>query len=270
MKEPERSSTPNGTTAIGINHNVAVRGAVFHIQTEDLGPALAQVVTHVFAEGGQVVKVARLDYSRHLDSPNLSSALPKVVRAHHQAVTRKLLAGALDSLPELLVLRPSTEAEKAQMNMGSSAGSDLPAKPSSDSLTPTGVKKRAHVEAKRGPSARPKRSPASVWDLLVTDAHRMRQVTSRTEERDGEEPPPSSHAWDQAVEKARNVGHKVGRPAPDSLSNMAEAIFTRGERLLESRDTLGALSCFAHCVHLEPQSKRYRAALRRVLDRVDE
>lgn len=287
MTVPKKAITQNSPAAIGMNHNVAVKGVVFHIQTEDLGLATAQVVTHVFAEGGRVVKVARLDYSKHLNSPNLANALPKVVRAHHQAVTRKLLAGVLDSLPDLLVLRPSTEAESAQMSGETVPESRPPIARKAEPAAPADQRKRDIAAIKPGRSVPPKRSPASIWNLLVNDAHRLHEGSSHSLEQvpgtapsraseghEMESAPPSSHSWDQAVQRARNLGQKPGRlggantTADPSLS-IAELSFSKGQILFESSDLAGALRCFAHCAHLEPNSKRFRAALRRVLDLMD-
>lgn len=98
--QPGRSLRPVSVASavMGLNSNVSVRGVVYHIQTEDLGLRSAQVVTHVFVDGGQVVKVARVDYARHLDKPGLRVALPKVMKAHHALVARKLASGELDSV----------------------------------------------------------------------------------------------------------------------------------------------------------------------------
>ncbi len=80
---------------MGLNANVSVGGEVFHIQTEDLGPKCPQIVSHVFAEGGQVVKVVRFDYAHHVGKYNLQLLLPKVLMAHHTNIVTKVKRGAL-------------------------------------------------------------------------------------------------------------------------------------------------------------------------------
>ena len=41
---------------LGFNNNVRHRGRVFHIQTEDSGIRHARIVTHLFADGGRIVR----------------------------------------------------------------------------------------------------------------------------------------------------------------------------------------------------------------------
>lgn len=294
-----------GSASMGMNHNVELDGVPYHIQTEDLGPRLAQIVSHVFREGGQVIKVARLDYSRHLNNPNLAKALPKVIRAHHRAVTRKLMSGELDTLPTLLVLRPSTETEAAIM-----AGDNRPsARPPRSSRHPQGKRvstvpppgqaaTSTPVGVGRQSSPSTTRSPASIWNQLVHEAHRAKaEPTTGGETADAAgspgqaaphevspvaqkaavplaegwgDDPPSSHSWDRAVLKARQeIVHKPRHHAiaPAAMPNpsVAETSYQEGQQKLVGRDILGALVCFARCVQLEPQSRRYRGALQQVL-----
>jgi hypothetical protein len=113
---------------MGINSNLEAGGHELHVQTEDLGLEQACIVTHVFAEDGQVLWVARFDYSRHLGGANLRMSLPKVMHAHHLAVIQRVqrvlrgheaeidewfrASGApMDSIPPALV-RPSQVVSK--------------------------------------------------------------------------------------------------------------------------------------------------------------
>ena len=52
---------------LGFNNNVRHRGRIFHIQTEDSGVKFARIVTHLFADGGRIIKTARTDYGEHLE-----------------------------------------------------------------------------------------------------------------------------------------------------------------------------------------------------------
>jgi hypothetical protein len=288
---------------MGMNHNLEVDGVAFHVQTEDLGPRVPQIVTHVFREGGQVIKVARLDYSKHLANPNLSRALPKVIRAHHQAVTRKLVAGELDSLPALLVLRPSTETQTAIIATDVRAS----VRPSLHSLVPQSRRASTPPPARRCSSSpahtrtlppQLARSPASIWNQLVREAHRSKvesdvvlnegdasrpsEAVSLDELRplrpvviEQEDEPPSSHSWDRAVEQARR--EVVTKPRLNAIapthhvpSALAETSFDEGQQKLRLHDLVGALVCFAQCVQIDPHSRRFRAALQSVLRLVEE
>lgn len=76
--------------AMGLNSNVLVNGLRFHVQTEDLWPSCAQIVSHVFEQSGRVVRVDRTDYSQHLAKPSLRQLLPKVMQVHHARALSRL------------------------------------------------------------------------------------------------------------------------------------------------------------------------------------
>jgi hypothetical protein len=75
---------------IGLNANVTIGGRVFHVQTEDLGLRRACIVTHVFANGGQVVRKARFDYTKYLGRSNLENLIPKAMQAQHAGAIQHL------------------------------------------------------------------------------------------------------------------------------------------------------------------------------------
>ena len=41
---------------LGYNNNVRHKGRVFHIQTEDSGVNHPHIITHLFADGGRILK----------------------------------------------------------------------------------------------------------------------------------------------------------------------------------------------------------------------
>ena len=49
---------------LGFNNNVRHRGRIFHIQTEDSGVKSERIVTHLFADGGRIIKTARTEYAK--------------------------------------------------------------------------------------------------------------------------------------------------------------------------------------------------------------
>ncbi len=87
-----RSQSP----LLGYNNNVRHHGRVFHIQTEDSGVARPHVITHLFADGGRVVKTTRTSYADRLDEPKLGAFVKKLMQDQHKAMFIALRDGQFD------------------------------------------------------------------------------------------------------------------------------------------------------------------------------
>jgi hypothetical protein len=85
---------------LGFNNNVRHRGRIFHIQTEDSGVKFARIMTHLFADGGRIVKSTRTEYGAQLDKPDMASVVRGMMKEQHKAMFAALRAGDLDELLE--------------------------------------------------------------------------------------------------------------------------------------------------------------------------
>ncbi len=85
---------------LGFNNNVRHRGRVFHIQTEDSGVKFLRIVTHLFADGGRIVKTARTDYTEHREKSDMAALVRGLMKEQHKAMFAALRAGELDPLLE--------------------------------------------------------------------------------------------------------------------------------------------------------------------------
>jgi hypothetical protein len=83
---------------LGFNNNVRHRGRVFHIQTEDSGVRNPRIVTHLFADGGRIIKTTRTDYTSHLGRADMAVVVRNMMKEQHKAMFSALRAGALDPL----------------------------------------------------------------------------------------------------------------------------------------------------------------------------
>jgi hypothetical protein len=81
---------------LGFNNNVRHRGRIFHIQTEDSGIKFPRIVTHLFADGGRIVKTTRTDYTEHLEKPDMAVVVRGMMKEQHKAMFAALRAGDLD------------------------------------------------------------------------------------------------------------------------------------------------------------------------------
>jgi hypothetical protein len=82
---------------LGFNNNVRHRGRVFHIQTEDSGIKRPHIVTHLFGDGGRILKSVRTDYAEHLERDDLAPVVRKMMKEQHKALFIALRAGELDA-----------------------------------------------------------------------------------------------------------------------------------------------------------------------------
>ena len=88
---------------VGFNNNVRYRGMRFHIQTEDSGVTKPHIITHLFADGGHVIKSVRTDYSEHVDRPDRPAVIQRLMREQHRAMALDLRDGRLDETINRLI-----------------------------------------------------------------------------------------------------------------------------------------------------------------------
>lgn len=81
---------------LGYNNNVRHKGRVFHIQTEDSGIRHPHVITHLFMDGGRIVKTLKTSYAQHLEDENGHEHVRALMKQQHQAMFRDLRDGKFD------------------------------------------------------------------------------------------------------------------------------------------------------------------------------
>lgn len=114
---------------LGFNNNVRHRGRVFHIQTEDSGVKSPRIVTHLFADGGRIIKTTRTSYQELIGRADLTQVVRQMMKDQHKAMFTALRGGVLDELLEsscgplpLPAAAPAVRAEPAAQPSGSSSG----------------------------------------------------------------------------------------------------------------------------------------------------
>lgn len=88
---------------LGFNNNVRHRGRIFHIQTEDSGVKFARIVTHLFADGGRIIKTTRTEYGEHLEQADVAKLVRSLMKDQHRAMFTALRGGELDTVLERAV-----------------------------------------------------------------------------------------------------------------------------------------------------------------------
>jgi hypothetical protein len=85
---------------LGFNNNVRHRGRIFHIQTEDSGVKNPRIVTHLFADGGRIIKTTRTEYTEHITRSDIQVYVRSLMKEQHKGMFTALRLGELDTLLE--------------------------------------------------------------------------------------------------------------------------------------------------------------------------
>jgi hypothetical protein len=84
---------------IGFNNNIRAKDQVFHIQTEDSGLNNPHVITHLFADGGRVVKSHKRIYAAAIDSEaDIGAYVRQLMKAQHLEMVFALRDGRFDDI----------------------------------------------------------------------------------------------------------------------------------------------------------------------------
>jgi hypothetical protein len=112
---------------MGFNNNIKFQDRVFHVQTEDSGLDQPHIITHLFADGGHVIKSVRTDYAEHLDHPDRAGVVMRMMREQHRNMALDLRDGRLDETIDRLRARAAQEAEEQQDSAQESQNHPAPA-----------------------------------------------------------------------------------------------------------------------------------------------
>lgn len=84
---------------IGFNNNIRAKDQIFHIQTEDSGLNSPHVITHLFADGGRVVKSHKRVYAAAIDTePDIGAYVRQLMKAQHLEMVFQLREGRFDDI----------------------------------------------------------------------------------------------------------------------------------------------------------------------------
>lgn len=209
---------------LGFNNNVRHRGRIFHIQTEDSGIKFPRIVTHLFADGGRIVKTTRTDYSEHLSSPNMAAVVRGMMKEQHKGMFAALRAGDLDKLLEQVCgsLEPSHDKQQrgvleaapaSELDGAGGASRPRPEPPESSEMPVAPL-----VRADGAPVDQAQLDTENASAVFETDAAaRKRAITNpNLRKPTPSAAPPQEAAFDLDVESLDKNPPRVGRPTPPS------------------------------------------------------
>jgi hypothetical protein len=83
---------------LGYNNNVRHKNRVFHIQTEDSGIKRPHIITHLFMDGGRILKSVKTSYAEHVGNDKLGDVVRQMMKEQHKAMFRALRDGEFDAV----------------------------------------------------------------------------------------------------------------------------------------------------------------------------
>jgi hypothetical protein len=163
---------------VGFNNNVKHLGRIFHVQTEDSGVSRPHIVTHLFVDGGRIIKSTRTDYSEHLGRPDMAAVVRRLMKEQHKAMFIALRDGQLNDAIDTVIGPTGDTAVEGRLSEPPGAAK-LRARPPSPTLPdiPTSVAPPPPEEPAE-PSVAPvpvHRPPApTLTDLVLADLEAAR------------------------------------------------------------------------------------------------
>jgi hypothetical protein len=85
---------------VGFNNNLKYKGAVYHVQTEDSGLDKPHVITHLFADGGRIIKSIKRSYASETEREDVALFVRALMKAQQMEMVLALRDGHYDGIVE--------------------------------------------------------------------------------------------------------------------------------------------------------------------------
>jgi len=83
---------------MGFNNNIKFHDQVFHVQTEDSGLDQPHIITHLFADGGRVIKSHKRSYAEHTARADVAEFVRGLMKSQHLEMVMALREGRFDGV----------------------------------------------------------------------------------------------------------------------------------------------------------------------------
>ena len=83
---------------MGFNNNIKFHDQVFHVQTEDSGLDQPHIITHLFADGGRIIKSHKRSYADAVARPDVAEFVRGLMKAQHLEMVLLLREGRFDNV----------------------------------------------------------------------------------------------------------------------------------------------------------------------------
>ena len=97
---------------VGFNNNVKYKGLLFHIQTEDSGLDKPHIITHLFADGGRIIKSHKRSYAAEVSRSDIVAYVRALMKGQHMEMAVMLREGTFDLVIEGKAMGGMTNLEE--------------------------------------------------------------------------------------------------------------------------------------------------------------
>jgi hypothetical protein len=85
---------------VGFNNNVKYKGKHFHVQTEDSGLNQPHIITHLFTDGGRIIKSHKRSYADSVGREDVALFVRTLMKGQHMEMVQWLREGRFDPIIE--------------------------------------------------------------------------------------------------------------------------------------------------------------------------
>jgi pSer/pThr/pTyr-binding forkhead associated (FHA) protein len=158
-KLEKQIARPNFMRAqVGFNNNVKYNNLVFHIQTEDSGLDKPHIITHLFADGGRIIKSHKRTYASEVKRDDIAKYVRALMKGQHMEMAIMLREGRFDDViagkavggMQLLEVPPRLEVQK----LATKKEERVEAPPAARSVPPPPPESKPEPAPVSGPSIR--------------------------------------------------------------------------------------------------------------------
>jgi hypothetical protein len=83
---------------VGFNNNLKYKGKPYHVQTEDSGLNKPHVITHLFADGGRIIKSHKRSYADAVEREDVAIFVRSLMKGQHMEMVQGLREGRFDPI----------------------------------------------------------------------------------------------------------------------------------------------------------------------------
>lgn len=83
---------------VGFNNNIKYKDSVYHVQTEDSGLDRPHIITHLFADGGRIIKSHKRSYAESIAREDVGAFVRGLMKAQHLEMVVALRDGKFDAV----------------------------------------------------------------------------------------------------------------------------------------------------------------------------
>ncbi len=83
---------------VGFNNNVKYKAKVYHVQTEDSGLGQPHVITHLFTDGGRILKSHKRSYAEDVAREDVVAFVRALMKGQHMEMVQSLREGRFDAI----------------------------------------------------------------------------------------------------------------------------------------------------------------------------